>query len=664
MTRTHRTFPLTLGLWLRIVVFAAGIFFLGCNSATQPTRLALAKVRTVTNLSSDNVEPFGIAVKKNVVYFSDGANGTIRQLASDGSTKVIASGLQTPSAIAFLPNGDLAVADTGSHTIKRVTPDGTITIIAGVDGTSGASDGAAASATFNAPIGLTVDDKGVIYVADTYNDRIRVIREGLVSTLAGSSRGFADDIGASAQFDTPQGIAMWGDKLLVADSGNGRLRIVEQNGDVRTFIDSGNGESIDGPLSTARFAAPTSVTTDEFGRIFVVDVNAIRVIGRRVFPFVETLSGTGRGLADGNAKRSRFSRPSGLAVGGDGEVYVADSDNGAVRVMSDTAPTEQASNEVADPPLPLAVRWPFEPPSAVREVAGTLGEVRGVIGPENKPVWFHNGLDIAGAYGETARFLRDETVLDPQSTANFATARELLRLPLLGYIHLRLGRDQSDRTLGDPRFQFDRDVSGKLTGVRVRRGTRFAAGDALGTLNSMNHVHLIAGRPGHEINAFAALTLPGATDSIPPTIEGVSLFTSDWQKIDNGKLTGQTRVVVRAYDRMDGNSDRRRLGVYRVGYQLLSNGAPLGEMEWTIQFRRTPPNDAVRFVYADGSRSGYTPDTVFDYIATNRVNGNDFSEDFLDASTLAPGVYTLRVFVGDFFGNVTSKDVQVEVSGK
>jgi hypothetical protein len=178
----------------------------------------------------------------------------------------------------------------------------------------------------------------------------------------------------------------------------------------------------------------------------------------------------------------------------------------------------------------------------------------------------------------------------------------------------------------------------------------------------MNHVHLIAGRIGNEINALAALNLPGITDSIPPVIEDVSVFTSDWKVFAGGvpiKLTDEARVVIRAYDRMDGNSERRRLGVYRVGYQLLSNGLPLSEIEWRISFTRSPSNDAVLMAYAEGSRSGYTPDTVFDYIATNRVDGESAREDFLDTTNLAPGRYVLRVFAADYFGNTTSKDVEV-----
>ncbi len=646
-----------------LTLFAVLLFVGGCRYfSSEPVPLTYARVATIPGLGNVG-EPFGIAIKDDAVYFSDGENGTIRRIGAKGD-EVVASGLNTPSAIAFLADGSLVVADTGSHTIKKINEDGSIAIVAGTAGSSGDVDGPATLAKFNAPIGLAVAEDGSIYISDTYNDRIRRIRDGVVSTIAGSTRGFADANGAMAKFDTPLGIAIWGDKLLVADSGNARIRVVEQSGDVRTLAGTDERDLVNGTLSAARFVMPTAVAVDQVGRIFIADGNAIRLIGGRVFPIVETVAGDRRGYIDGDKRSARFNRPAGVAVAPDGHVYIADSDNRSVRIITDQQATNQRVN-LKEEPLPLATRWPFDPPNNPREIAGTLGEIRGDLKPDGKPVWFHNGLDIAGAYGETAKFIRDETVLDPHAADNFGTARELLRMPLIGYIHLRLGRDKDDRTFGDPRFQFERDATGKLIGVRVPRGSKFSSGDPVGTLNAMNHVHLIAGRSGSEINALSALQLPGITDTISPVIEDVRLFDSDWNEVKPPpgsraiKVVGKIRIVIRVYDRMDGNSERRRLGVYRVGYQILSNNSPLGETEWRISFGRSPSNDAVQLAYANGSRSGYTPDTVFSYIATNRVDGASASEDFLDTSKLAAGSYTLRVFAADYFENVTSKEIEL-----
>ncbi|HUR97323.1 MAG TPA: hypothetical protein VMZ26_04565 [Pyrinomonadaceae bacterium] len=651
--------------------FLTGCFLRGTAEDTQVTYKSTA---TFSGPEKGIKEPFGVAVRDGSVYVSDGEAGAVLKLGNDGTASVVVTGLNTPSAIAFLPGGDLVVADTGSHTIKQVAADGSVKIIAGVENTSGSADGSASSATFNAPIGIAVSEKdGSIFVADTYNDRIRLIRDGHVSTLAGSSRGFVDGSPSGAKFDTPLGLALWHDRLLVADSGNLRIRVVEPSGDVSTLAGGGEEGFLDGWLSQAAFANPTAITTHG-PRVFVADGDAIRVIGRRAFPFVETISDEHGGYLDGPARRSRFNRPSGLAIGPGGELFVADSDNGSVRVIADGGLGRLLSRDEIESGRTTAKefrelqppRWPYDPPSNPREVAGTLGEIRGEISPENKPTWFHNGLDIAGAYGEVAKFIRTETVLDPRSTDNFGKSRELLRLPTIGYIHVRLGRDKDDNPFPDRRFQFVRDASGRLIDIRVPRGARFDAGDMLGTLNSMNHVHLIAGRGGAEMNALDAIVLPGIGDSIAPVIESVELLSEDWNHTvaDGGSIRAgeKRRVIVQAYDRMDGNAERRRLGVFRLGYQILSGASePVTGIDWRISFGRMPSNDAVRVAYAPGSRSGATGETKFRYIVSNRVGDDGFSEEFLDFGGLSPGSYILRAFAADYFGNKTSKDLRFEI---
>ena len=365
---------------------------------------------------------------------------------------------------------------------------------------------------------------------------------------------------------------------------------------------------------------------------------------------------------------------SGIAFTSSGDLIVADSDNSAVRViaaqpLAKTAELRDNKMTRTDPAefrsRQKSARWPYDPPEAKRDIAGTLGELRGEIVDKNSEVHFHNGLDIAGNYGERAVFIRDEIVLNPVSTENFNTLREMIRLPEIGYIHIRLGRDATNRTLGDSRFLFDANMSG----VRVRRGTRFKAGDIIGTLNAMNHVHLIAGPSGDEMNALDALILPGVIDTTPPVIESVELMDENWRPVETVPpakrimLTGNTRIVVRAFDRVDGNPDRRRLGVFRLGYQVLrKDGSPATDVNWNISFDRNPDADAVMTAYAPGSKSGATGETIFKYVVTNKVDGDVFSEGFLDPKTLGPGEYMVRAFAADFFGNTVSKDITFEVT--
>jgi hypothetical protein len=113
---------------------------------------------------------------------------------------------------------------------------------------------------------------------------------------------------------------------------------------------------------------------------------------------------------------------------------------------------------------------------------------------------------------------------------------------------------------------------------------------------------------------------------------------------------------------MDGNPERRRLGLYRLGYSVTKGPAEAGTPNtWSIAFDRMPPNDAVRFVYAKDSHSGATGETIFNYIVTNTLDGTRFTEGFIDPSSLSAGQYTIRVYAADFFGNVASKDILVEV---
>jgi sugar lactone lactonase YvrE len=647
---------------------------------------AFQRVVTVAGFVDKTSEPFGIAERDGDIYISDGQNGRIVRIKPGSDRTEFATDLNTPSGIAFDNDGNLFIADSGTSTVKKIDSSGVVSAVAGVENKRGFADGEANAATFNSPVGIAVTENGRIFVSDTYNDRIRVIEHGIVSTLAGGGRGYVDDSGVNARFDTPLGIAIWGERLLVADTGNRRIRVVEPDGSVWTLAGDGSYERRDGMPLLAGFVQPTALSVSADGVIYVADGNAIRAVGGRAFAFVETISGDHRGFQDSSLRASQFNRPSGIAFSTEGELLIADSDNALVRKLAfadETAKGKTGDKTVVTAPEPVLKqitaeefrslqppRWPYDPADAKRDIAGTLGEIRGGLKDDTSQVWFHNGLDVAGGYGETAHFVRDEKVLDPMSADNFNTLRELIRMPTLGYIHIRLGRDRDNRTFGDERFVFNFDTaSNAMSGVRVPRGAAFRAGEPIGTLNPMNHVHLVAGRSGSEMNALAALTLPGVSDSVVPVIEKVTLFDENWNEIETNpanariKLTGKTRIVVRAFDRMDGNPERRRLGVYRLGYMLIEEPAKAGTPNnWTITFDKMPPNDAVRFVYGKGSHSGATGETIFNYIVTNRLNSGRYSEGFIDPNTLGTGQHTIRVYAADFFGNTATKDILVEVN--
>jgi sugar lactone lactonase YvrE len=698
--------------FLLLAVFAGGAA--SCRFFKRE-RGPLAAVGTFAGHTENSrfKDPFGVAVDKNgAIYISDGDTGNIWQFDQKGAGRVVASGLNTPSGLAVDAQGAIIVAETGAHIIKRINPqDGAATVIAGQENQVGFADGQ--SARFNGPIGVAVAPDGTIYVADTYNDRIRAIdANGNTRTIAGGDApGYADGDAKTARFHTPCGLALRPDgQLIVADSGNNRLRSVATDGNTATFAGTGEAGGDNSKAMESTFDEPIAVAFDVEGKLYVADSSEspLRVYGPvkdSLLHIFTPLVGKGRGLADGPLSEARISSPSGLALTPEGALIVADTGNRLARVVNRqgesagvalTREQAHALRPKAEDFRKLAPpRWPYDPPERPREIAATFGELRGEVNKPEEGVWFHNGLDIPGGAGETARVAREEKALLPLSVQLFETKREYIRFPTMGYIHLKIGRDANNKPFDDPRFLWQRDDKSQLAGVRVRRGTLFKAGDAIGTLNNQFHIHLIAGPTGGEMNALAALELPGVSDKRPPFIEGVDFYDKDWQPFGEGEkgrggegekgnarprttpeirnpqsairnLTGAVRIVVRAYDQMDGNAARRRLGSYRLGYQILkADGTPaegFAEPRMNISFE-TLPDDirAGTLAYAPGSMCGYTPQTILGYTVTNVVKDREAREDFWQTGQLAAGNYTARVFVEDFFGNRATNDTAVTI---
>lgn len=632
-------------------------------------------------------EPFGLAADDDGnIYFSESITGRIFLLAAgsyeNGSSpqiSVVAENLQTPSAIAFAPDGNLVVANTGAHTIVRVDlKTKTVSVVAGQSGISGDTDGKAADARFNAPVGIAVNDEGEIFVADTYNDRVRAISpDGIVRTIAGGREpGFADGAGSEARFDTPCGIAVTDEgSLLVADTGNRRVRRVAMNGQVITLEGISKSDNSDSILLPIEIGEPIAIAIRDDNSFYLADASgSIKLFSLKDQMRVKTE------LPD-----LRLNRPTGLAILTNGELAFAESGASMIRAL---IPADSKLGIQFDPDaIALSAdrlrqlvepRWPFDPPDKPREIAGTFGEIRGAISPTDE-AWFHNGLDVPGAYGELARSVFTEPVTLPLSVEGAGTTRERIRLPLFGYIHVKIGRDKDDQllpNLADGSVSFRRNAEGQITDVRVRRGTVFKAGDAVGSLNRLNHVHLIAGQWSSEFNALSVLRLPGLTDTVAPVIEsfaiadaqGNILFDPGAKKNPAANLSqnGRLRIFVRAYDQMDGNAKHRRLGVYRAGFQILNaSGTPQAEFNQTrrnLEFDRLPWDwQTVSQVYAAGSRSGYEGPTVFNYIATNVLQRGEIREAFFDPAKLPPGNYILRLVAADYFGNIAQRDWPITI---
>ena len=238
-----------------------------------------------------------------------------------------------PSGIAVDSTGAIYVADSFNDKIRRIHA-GQVSTFAGT-GAPGLVNGALSLARFNQPMGLAVDAKDNVYVGDQGNNAIRLIQAGKVATLAGGGApGHKDGSPAAARFYSPAGVAVDGKGgVIVADEGNDMVRRVTAVA-VTTLAGSSMPGHKDGPAKTSEFFAPEGVALDTSGKIFVADTinNVIRMVHAGQ---VTTVAGTGKtGFADGPAKAAMFDSPTGVAVGPKGKLYVADQGNDRVRVIS------------------------------------------------------------------------------------------------------------------------------------------------------------------------------------------------------------------------------------------------------------------------------------------------------------------------------------------
>ena len=209
-----------------------------------------------------------------------------------------------------------------------------VSTLAGSD--YGFADGTGAAAQFSNPSGVAVDASGMVYVADQANNRIRKITPaGVVSTLAGSSYGFANGTGTAAQFADPLSVAVDAAGMVyVADSGNNRIRKITPAGVVSTLAGSGYGFA-NGTGTAAQFANPFGVAVDATGTVYVADMYNHRI--RKITPagVVSTLAGSGvDGFANGTGTAAQFAFPRGVAVDAAGTVYVADGNNNRIRKIT------------------------------------------------------------------------------------------------------------------------------------------------------------------------------------------------------------------------------------------------------------------------------------------------------------------------------------------
>jgi trimeric autotransporter adhesin len=345
----------------RLVKVSSALCFLlaGIALMALPRQQAQQKPAAPVRL----IYPNGLALDdKGDLYISDIGTHRILKLNRLGRLTVIAgtgeggfggdggpaikASLNAPHDLAFDAEGNLLIADTFNHRIRRIDRQGVITTVAGSGNAPYTGYGAPAPKdTLNNPQGVAVDGAGNILIADTYNRVVRRLdRGGTLTVIAGSVAGLSGDGGPAteAQLNMPMAVTVGSDGgVYVSDAANSRVRRVKADGGIQTLAGFGGGEGLGGagfvgdggPAEKAKLFTPADVKFDTAGNLYISDSgnNRIRVVRGGV---ITTIAGTGSAGFSGDGKEAvaaELNTPQKIAIAKDGSVFIADRGNQRVR---------------------------------------------------------------------------------------------------------------------------------------------------------------------------------------------------------------------------------------------------------------------------------------------------------------------------------------------
>jgi sugar lactone lactonase YvrE len=264
---------------------AGNLYVGDVDSGTVQKITLAGAVTTLVSSNSSIKDPIGLAVGRDgAVYVADADDNTVLKVASDGGVAPLgkpaagssAASFSTPTSVAVDATGDAFVTNNGDNTILKITPGGAASVFAGKAGASGGQDGAGDVARFATPRGIAIDQAGNLYVADEGNSNIRKITPaGVVSTLAGSTgqSGNADGTGPAARFAVPRALTVdAAGNVYVADTDNNTIRKITPAGVVTTLAGrAGETGATNGTGGAARFSEPRGIAVDTAGNIYVAD---------------------------------------------------------------------------------------------------------------------------------------------------------------------------------------------------------------------------------------------------------------------------------------------------------------------------------------------------------------------------------------------------------
>ena len=331
------------------------------------------------------------------LYIADSFNNRIRKVDAAGGISTIAgtgesghggdggSALQAqfaqPVGAALDAAGNLYIADWGNNRVRMVDAAGNISTIAGTGESGyGGDGGPALQAQLNHPYGAAPDTAGNLYIADWGNNRIRMVdAAGNISTVAGTGEsGYSGDGGPAAQAQLAQPYGLTADaagNLYIADSFNNRIRKVDAAGIISTAAGSGeSGYGGDGgPALQAQLAGPVGVALDAAGNLYIADGNNQRIRKVDAAGVISTIAGNGEsgyGGDGGASLRAQLAQPRGLAADASGNLYVADSGNHRIRLLTPAG----AAPRIAEGGVVLAVGTPVVQRIAPNALISVFGQ--------------------------------------------------------------------------------------------------------------------------------------------------------------------------------------------------------------------------------------------------------------------------------------------------
>jgi len=288
-----------------ICVDDAGYIYVADKSNNRIRKIDQSNNNAVTTIAGSGAEGFADGVGTNAIFAA-------------------------PTGICIDSQGNLYVTDFWNFKIRKITPAGVVTTVAGT--TQGYTDGNVTIAQFGYLAGICVDTQGNLYVADGGNNRIRKITPtGVVSTVAGSTSGYQDGIGTNSKFDYPSGICIDpSNNLFITETFGQKIRKINSFGIVSTVAGSTLGYA-DGQGTSAQFSMATGICIDNFGNIFVTDSFNNRI--RKITPsgLVSTYSGSVYGYIDGSITDALYKNPWDICRDLIGNLYIAELDTDKIR---------------------------------------------------------------------------------------------------------------------------------------------------------------------------------------------------------------------------------------------------------------------------------------------------------------------------------------------